>query len=298
MKHLFITTEQKLLATFLLSSFFFLLSTVSAHAGVISIQTESKKFHLGDVFTIDVVVNSEGQTLNAVATDVVFPNELLEYVKDNDAKSVLSLWVEDPELVETSTVHLSGITPGGFNEPDAQIVSLTFKVIGQGQGNIETSNAQLLLHDGLGTQAMVKAENVHVSIVEGTSLLSVNAVDDEDPENFTPTITSDPDVFNGAYFMTFATEDKGSGLHHFEVKEGLFGSYVVATSPYKLKHQSRDVKVYVKAIDANGNQRIVIVYPQNKEAWYQNKNAIAGILIVCVLTLLMFLFYTRKRLHS
>jgi hypothetical protein len=98
--------------------------------------------------------------------------------------------------------------------------------------------------------------------------------------------------------MTFETEDKGSGLHHFEVKEGLFGSYIVATSPYKLKHQSRDVKVYVKAIDANGNQRIVIVYPQNKEAWYQNKNAIAGILIVCVLTLLMFLFYTRKRLPS
>jgi hypothetical protein len=136
-----------------------------------------------------------------------------------------------------------------------------------------------------------------VSIVEGESLLSVNTVDDEDPEAFVPTISSDPDVFNGAYFMTFATADKGSGLHHFEVKEGLFGSYAVATSPYKLTHQSRDVTLYVKAVDANGNQRIAVVYPQNTQPWYQNKNLITSILIVCVLTLFMFLLYTRKRLR-
>jgi hypothetical protein len=298
MKHLLITTKERLLATVLLSSFFFLIFTLPAYAGVVRVLTDVSKLHVGDVFTVAVVVDTESESLNAVETTVVFPADLFEFVSSNSGNSVITVWLRDTSENSEGSIIFSGITPGGFTQDDARIIELTFKVLKEGQGIIETKNTELLLHDGLGTPAAVKTENVHVSIVEGESLLSVNTVDDEDPEDFTPTITSDPDVFNGEHFMTFATKDKGSGVHHFEVKEGLFGRYAVAKSPYRLLHQSQDVKIYVKAIDNNNNERTVIVYPQNKEPWHQNKNVIAGILIVCVLTPLTFLLFTRKRLRS
>ncbi len=297
MKHLHQTTKKSMHTTFLLSSFFFL-SFAPVYAAVVQVETPFDSLHVGDVFTVQVLVDTEGQTLNAFETILEYPDDVLEFVSSNSSNSVVTLWVKNPTVHEDGTVELGGITPGGVAQEDAFVLELTFKAVKEGQGIIGTRDTQLLLHDGLGTPASVSVQNLHVSVVPGESHVNVQTVDDEEPEVFTPRIERDADVYNGDYFLLFTTTDKGSGIDHFEVKEGLFGWYTEAQSPYLLRHQALDKTISVKAIDAKGNERIAILYPQHKQVWYQNKNVIAGILISCVLILLLFFLSYKKRRPS
>lgn len=269
-----------------------------ALAAVIKVESDFNALHVGDVFTVDVAIDTEKQTLNAIETEIIFPNDLLEYVSSDDGDSVISLWIQKPNFHDSNIVTLSGITPGGFIQKDAKLLSLTFKVLQVGQGNIENINTKLLLHDGLGTETITKYQNLHLSIVEGDSSIVVNAVDEEIPEHFNPEIIQDEDVFEGKYALIFSTKDKGSGMGHYEVREGWFGDYQNAESPYELKYQSLDKKIFIKAIDLVGNERVEILYPQNWKPWYEQTGVIVSILILCVLTLFIFWRFFRFQLKK
>ena len=260
----------------------------SALAATIKIESDFSNLHVGDVFTIDVTVDAEKQTLNAIETSIVFPEDILEYVSNDDGDSAISLWIQKPSQQNSNVITLSGITPGGFVQDNVKILSLTFKVLNEGQGNIENTNTKLLINDGLGTEALVNQQNLHLSVVEGNSSIVVNTVDEEIPEHFNPEIIQDKDVFEGKYALIFSTKDKGSGLDHYEIREGLFGKYEIAESPYELKYQSLDKKIFVKAIDVSGNERLEIFYPQNWKPWYEHTGVVVSILILCVTVLFIF----------
>lgn len=270
-----------------LTVFGLMIFSVPAEAAVVTIDSDFNTLHVGDVFTVDLFVDTEGQTLNAIEMELIFPEELLEYVSNDDGESPVSLWIDKPFYHDLNLITLAGITPGGFIDREVNVLTITFKAKKIGQGNIEISKADLLIHDGLGTAANVTKQNLHISVSEGESEIAYNAVDDEVPESFTPEVIQDADVFEGAYALIFATEDKGSGIDHFEIKEGFFSTYTLAESPYKLKHQSLDQKIYIKAIDKLGNQRVEIFYPQNWQPWNEQTGLIVSILILCVLTFLI-----------
>lgn len=67
---------------------------------------------------------------------------------------------------------------------------------------------------------------------------------------------SDPAIFDGKYFLVFATQDKGSGISHYEVCEGGKRKCAIAESPYLLQNQKLNQKIFVKAVDKNGNEYI------------------------------------------
>ena len=269
-----------------------------ALAAVIKVESDFSTLHVGDVFTVDVEIDTEKQTLNAIETDIIFPNILLEYVSSDDGDSIISLWIQKPNLHDSNVITLSGITPGGFIQKDAKLLSLTFKVLQVGQGNIENINTKLLLNDGLGTETITKYQNLHLSIVEGDSNIVVNTVDEEIPEYFNPEIIQDKDIFEGKYALIFSTKDKGSGMGRYEVKEGWFGKYENAESPYELKYQSLDKKIFVKAIDLMGNERVEVLYPQNWKPWHEQTGVVVSILILCVLTLFIYWRFFRFLLRK
>jgi len=123
-----------------------------------------------------------------------------------------------------------------------------------------------------------------------------NVVDDERPEPFTPEIIQDQDVYDGDHVLIYATEDKGTGIDYFAVKEGWLGAYLKADSPYHIKHQSLDRKISVKAVDKLGNERVEVIYPQNWQPWYERSRLIIGILILCALSLYTVWRLLRRRL--
>lgn len=91
-------------------------------------------------------------------------------------------------------------------------------------------------------------------------------IDATPPEEFEPQIGQDPAVFEGKYFLSFATTDKTSGADHYEIKEGK-GEWRIGNSPYLLEDQSLRNKILVKAVDKAGNERIVEIIPPCKITW-------------------------------
>lgn len=263
-------------------------------AADLTLQSDFKTSRVGDDVVVKVVLDTEGQTVNTVGLTLTYPTEFLAFEDFDDGDSVVSLWVERPKH-DDGKIVLSGITPGGFSGEAVPVISLHFKATALGQGKIDITDKEILLHDGMGTEADTQVENLHLAVVAGPSVVSIQLVDDELPEAFTPQIVRDPDLFGGSPSLIFATEDKGSGLDYMAVKEGWFGTYVQTESPYELQYQNLDKKIYVKAVDKNGNTRTAILYPQNGVGQYEQAFRIIGILVLCLLALYFIRIYYRTR---
>ena len=104
-----------------------------------------------------------------------------------------------------------------------------------------------------------------------------------------PEIARDESISDDKWFIVFATQDKASGVDHYEVKESrqkiltFFSRWRAAESPHVLKDQELRSYIFVKAVDKTGNERIVKLSPQNSLRWYENyENWIILIVIAVV----------------
>ncbi len=280
---------------FIISIVCVFLGAVASHAqaAVLVVDSEFTTFAVGDVFAVEVSVDTEHQSLNTAAIEIEYPHESIELVDIQDGESVLSFWIQRPESPQKGKVTLTGMTPGGFVAEKAPLITLRFRAIAVGQGAVSISQSDLRIHDGLGTAALTKQQNLHVTVLGGSSQIVMELVDDEAPEEFVPFVLQDEDIADGAQVLVFATKDKGSGIDYFAVKEGVFGSYVRTESPYILRHQSLDKKITVKAVDKLGNERVAVLYPQDWQPWYERSRLIVGILLVCALFFYMVWRYFR-----
>ncbi len=288
------------------TSFFFLAICIStllyvpaAQASTLFLQSNDTSLHVGDVFYIDVLLTTEGETINALDVAVKFPPDILSFVKAEDTNSVVSLWVTKPKETNSSQIELGGITPGGTKGEELHVVRLHFKVQKEGQGIVEFTQSQILLHDGKGTESDVRTRNIHVAVTAGESTYNERLyTDTEPPEVFTVERMHDPDVFDGQMFLVFETQDKNSGILKYQVREGFFGRYTDAVSPYKLRHQDDDRNVSIKAIDRAGNETVIQLYPQSGYTWFLQQERIFSILIVFISLCLFFFMYRLRRVKK
>lgn len=285
----------KYINCFIKTSSIFLLSlalfvAVPVFAAEIRLDANKSEINSGEQFLVDIVIHSE-ESLNAIEGRLTFPTDKLLVKEIRDGNSVINFWVEKPHIDGSGVILFSGITPGGFSGANNSIFSVVFEAKNDGVASIVLDGAKALRNDGLGSQAVLSTHNTAVSIKPGDSNVPKETLTDiELPEDFNPTIQSDPNIFGGKYFLVFATQDKTSGIDRYEVREGEWGWFTVAESPYLLKHQSLDRKIFVKAIDKNGNERIAVLDAQHQAPWYRHY-AVLGILIV-----MLFVGFLLKKL--
>ena len=119
--------------------------------------------------------------------------------------------------------------------------------------------------------------------------------DRELPESFTPLMGSNPDIFNGKYFLVFNTVDKQSGIDHYEIQESLRkggdeSKWIRAESPHQLSDQTLRSFIIVKAVDKAGNFRIETLSLGNPQQFYQS----IMFWVIIILILIGFLFLKKK----
>ncbi len=232
--------------------------------------TKTKIITPGDEIKIDFLINTERDNLNALEAAVVFPKDILEFKEIRDGNSLVNFWVERPHE-DGSGVRFSGIVPGGYTGSRGLLFSLVFRAKKQGNAFVEAHDFSALRNDGVGTAAHARATPLRIIISSRAPRTPSSETAMEDrvaPEQFVPEIARDPNIFEGKYFLVFATQDKGSGIDHYEVQEGDRPA-VRAESPYVLQDQRRDEEIAVKAIDKRGNERLVRLAPPETYAVYR-----------------------------
>ncbi|MBU4257208.1 cohesin domain-containing protein [Patescibacteria group bacterium] len=285
---------------------FYILNPRIITAAEFNLTSQAQEISVGDQFETILFLNTEGEDINAIEGKIIFPANILELKDIKDGNSIINFWIERPRSDAAGSVIFSGITPGGFRSENGLVFSLVFEPKERNKGQIEFSGIRALKNDGLGTPADVSTQPLEFEITEADlppeESIEIKVRDYEPPESFAPEIARDESMFGGRWFLVFATQDKGSGIDHYEILErrefriqnlefrGLIRkilypiSYIlnplaVAESPYLLEDQELRSYIYIKAVDKAGNERIETIFPRNPLKWYENY-LIWGIIIL------------------
>ena len=240
----------------------------------------------GGSFLVEVFIDTVGESVNAVEGKVIFPSNLLTLKEIRDGNSSINFWIEKPESIKSGEIFFSGITTGGFLGDRRLLFGIVFEGKTSGNSSVALRDIQVLKNDGAGTKVNTVTNTFPFSIsasgAPNTDVLDIN--DNNPPEDFVPFVGSDPEIFEGQYFVVFSTVDKGAGIDHYEVREGLLGDYKSGESPYLLEDQSLGKNIYVKALDKAGNERVAMISAPKGGLWLE-----LGILLVIILSVCFFL---------
>ncbi len=268
-----------------------------ALAAQLDVVSSIQAIGVGQQFLVDVVLDTHGESINALQGKVVFPPGVLEIREIRDGDSLVNFWIEKPQE-HNGAIVFSGITPGGYQGSKGLIFSAVFEAKARGSGSISIREAKVLRNDGEGTSATLTISPMRFSV--SSKILAVPSSvgeikDTQPPEEFKPEIAQDPALFEGRWFLVFATQDKGSGIDHYAVCEGNAQSCVTAESPYAVEHQELDQKIFVKAVDRKGNERVVMLPPKKPKSWYGNYS----VWVILVLGVLIgYALWRKKRYKS
>jgi hypothetical protein len=247
-----------------------LIVATSADAATIYIDPVSNAYGPGDTFIASVRIDTDGECINATNVEISYPTDKLRAVDFSRGGSILSLWIEEPQLdTENGTVKFAGGVPGGYcgriqGDPVISNVlgRIVFSVVQGPQGGARVRllpETRAYLNDGLGTEVSLSGQDALYTIGQNATLpenewLTQVGADEIPPDSFDVLIDSTRGVFGGKYYIVFSTVDKQSGLDHYEIFER--GAWKRVESPYQLRDQSLRNPVEVKAIDKAGNERL------------------------------------------
>lgn len=278
--------------------FFALFSVSAARAAEIQLDAKNQSFAQGEEFLVNVFLNTEEESINAVEGGLLFPTDLLEMREIRDGNSVINFWIEKPHTLQSGIIAFSGITPGGLSGAKEILFSVIFRAKKEGVGAIEIRDMKALLNDGKGTEAKTEILNLEFRILkpDGHIPYSIFHIppDTVPPENFKPEISRDLNLFEDKWFLVFTAQDKGAGVERYEVKETrqkflkIFSKWSPAENLYILKDQKLRSYIFVKAIDKVGNERVAKIEPLYPlKGWYENYWIIGiialGIIFACLL---------------
>ena len=271
----------------LLSVFYFLLFVLPTQAARLYFEPQEAIMGAEKDFSVGLRIDAKNQ-INAISVGIFIPPEitLIDAVIGN---SIINFWVEKPSFDESSRLlTFSGIIPGGFQGEKEPLLTIKIKTVGQEGKEILTFNKEktkIYLHTPEGVEDSLELESLTLPIIKGRENIIIKNDDNDSPENFKPEISRDPNIFENRWFLVFATQDKGAGVDHYEVCEGSKTKCAIAESPYLLHYQKLNKKIFVKAMDKSGNERIAILLPQKQSPWYQNY-WIIGIIVLVVIAIM------------
>jgi hypothetical protein len=272
---------------FVLIAFAFIFSRQALAASLV-VAPEENILQEDEVFTLSIELNTEGLSINTIGGDLTYDENFIKPQAVSTGASFVSFWLERPEIKTPGLIHFSGITPGGISVPDGQVFNVIFKTQRAGDTSVSLQHINLYLNDGAGSVVSAKINNADIKINPGkSSNASPDSIslDKSAPDKFSIVRAQSPLVFDNKWFIAFSTQDKESGIGHYQVCE-LF--YCVSTeSPYLLKNQTLFYFIFLRAYDVNGNTRASFII----SPW------LTGLIVVIIFICVVFLLY-KKRLKN
>ncbi len=114
-------------------------------------------FVVGGTFTVSVILNTNGSSINALEADLSFPPDKLQVVSPSLGYSIISVWTNQPKFDnQIGTLSFQGGLPTpGINTTKGVVATITFRVKSIGQALIKIlDTSRVLLNDGLGTDIL------------------------------------------------------------------------------------------------------------------------------------------------
>ena len=280
------------------------ITTTSVHAATFSI-LGPKTISVGETFKATVVLDTEGDDVNALEGKLVYTKELIELTNISTTQSIVSLWAVPLQKNTAADASFAGGIPGGYTG-EGNVAVLTFTARNLGDAEISITSERVLKSDGKGTPVSISTNPYHVRIIESLpqdvshqgeskpEATNEKAIDVSPPEPFSLYVAKDSSMFKGKWFLVGQAVDKESSIAGYRVyesshavaedeaytllrKEGVY----ITGFPYVLQDQSRKSYITVAAYDENNNVRLSSLAP-SPEAGYDPRAYHAIILLLLI----------------
>jgi len=250
---------------------------------------------INEQFYVDVMLTTDGKIINGLESTINFDSKNLTFIRAEEAKSLINLWVEKPKL-KGDSITFSGIMPNGFEgviDPfnlNTKLPGLMIRLVFEAkkEGNTKISAiSYATLNDGLGTvDNILPVETLFAISNIVTPYVYQTKENDVRPE-ITAYITADPNLYDNKYVLIFEAKDKQTGIKSILVKEGR-GGWREATSPYLLEDQTRSSIISIQATNYSDLSTVVSL-----DGIHSKTFSLRNILIILI-ALLVVLFIIKK----
>ena len=140
-----------------------------AQAADLVLSPSTGSYSSGQTFTATIRAVPNGQSVNAVETTLNFNPDVLSVVSVDRDGSVFSLWTTEPEFSNSAgTIEFGGGSPSPFTTT-SNLLSVTFRTVGEGTGSVEFTEASVLVADGQGTDVFADSTGASYTITQAST---------------------------------------------------------------------------------------------------------------------------------
>ncbi len=134
---------------------FFTYDVASVAAANLRLSPETGIYTTGNTFSVRVLVNTQGQPINAAEGEISFNQSDLSVVSISKVGSLFTLWTREPEFSNsTGKIYFGGGSPSGYTGAAGTIMTITFKAKYAGSSQVSYSSGSILAADGRGTNIL------------------------------------------------------------------------------------------------------------------------------------------------
>lgn len=156
--------RKKLVYSMILGALFLMGASSQAHAATMQLLPNTIfDVRTGGELHINLVIDTEGDYINATEAKISFSNDVLELLSVDRSSSVFSFWLQEPEVSnENGTIQFIGGSPRGLSGEALRVLKLRFLVTGIGKADIRIGNAVVSASDGKGTNVLTGVEGIQI----------------------------------------------------------------------------------------------------------------------------------------
>lgn len=132
-----------------------LFSTQGVEAATLRVSPSTGVYTAGTPFSVSVVLNTEGKSINAADGQLSFNPHELSVTTVSRSSSIFNLWTEEPTFSNSAgTISFGGGSPTGYKGGAGTIVSVTFRPLAAGTPKVTFKSGSVLAADGMGTNVL------------------------------------------------------------------------------------------------------------------------------------------------
>lgn len=126
-----------------------------ADAATLRLSPATGVYSTGGTFTVSVVVDSAGKSINAAEGTISYNPKEVSVVSVNRASSIFNLWVTEPAFSNSAgTISFSGGSPAGYTGKSGTVMTITMRAAAAGTPKLSFSSGAVLANDGKGTNVL------------------------------------------------------------------------------------------------------------------------------------------------
>lgn len=196
------------------------------------LESPSIKMSASSEFNVSVYLKTE-TLANALDIEISYPEDKLEFLDFNNARSIVDLWQAKPSLLANGNIGFSGGIIKSWSGDRGLIVNLSFRALSNGEAKLSFAKKDLYLADGRGTKISTDFSSAVVVISENSTPIKIEEnTGDKTPPDLLLQIVKNP--ADGVSLIVFNATDPESGIKQSEIrfkKWWAYSDWQVAENP-------------------------------------------------------------------